>query len=202
MELFIDESGNLGKKDRFFVIALLYPANKKRILNIAKHFNAELGVDEIKGSNLSVPEKQDILSKMNKEPDYSISYIVADKEYINSPKMRQDKNLCFNYLFMHLIQAFVSQIDEDINIIADEHSVRVGSKHSLNDYIRIKAYYEWSFRKNVNISFVDSKQSKLVQIADLAANIVHARYNWNKMHLYEMLNINHSIRFPHIWFGN
>lgn len=202
MELFIDESGNLGKKDRFFVIALLYPANKKRILNIAQHFNARLGIEEIKGSDLSVPHKQYLLLKMNKVPDYSVSYIVADKRYINSPKMRQDKNLCFNYLFMHLLQPVVAQIDEDINIIVDEHSVRVGSKHSLKDYIRIKAYYEWSFRKSVNISFTDSKQSKLVQIADLAANIIHARYNYNKMHLYEMLNVNHSIRFPHIWFGN
>jgi len=48
MELFIDESGNLGAKDRFFVIALLYPANKKRLLNIARHFNAGLGAEEIK----------------------------------------------------------------------------------------------------------------------------------------------------------
>ena len=202
MELFIDESGNLGRKDRFFVIALLYPANKKRLLNIAKHFNARMGIGEIKGSDLLVSDKQHLLFKMNKEPDYSISYIVADKQYINSPKLRQDKNLCFNYLFMHLLQPIISQINEDVNIIADEHSVRVGSKNSLQDYIRIKAYYEWSFRKSVNISFIDSKQSKLVQIADLAANIIHARYNYDKRHLYEMLNINYSVRFPHVWFGS
>ena len=64
MELFIDESGNLGKKDRFFVIALLYPANKKRILNIAKHFNTRMKIEEIKGSKLSVPHKQYLILKM------------------------------------------------------------------------------------------------------------------------------------------
>ena len=202
MELFVDESGNLGKKERFFVIALLRPYNKERIKNIAKHFNAKQGIDEIKGTKLAFPEQQGIILKLNAEPDYVVSYIVADKRYISSSKMRQDKNLCFNYLFMHLLQPIITQLDDDVNIIVDEHSVKVGSAHSLKDYIRIKAYYEWSFRKSINISFVDSRQSKLVQMADLVANIIHARYNRNKTHLYEMLAIDHSIRFPYVWFGS
>lgn len=201
MELFIDESGNLGRKNRFFVIALLYPRNKKRILNIAKHFNAKMGTDEIKASQLPFPDKQELLSKLNQFPDHSVSYIAADKRYINSPRMRQDKNLCFNYLFMHLVQPIIAQADEDINIIVDDHSVKVGSFNSLKDYIRIKAYYEWGFRRQVNITFTDSKNSKLVQVADLMANIVYNRYEYDRANLYEMVNIAHSIRFPYAWFG-
>lgn len=202
MELFIDESGNLGRKDRFFVIALLYPQNKKRILNIAKHFNAKIGGDEIKASQLSFPDKQELLAKLNHLPDYFVSYIAADKRYINSPRMRQDKNLCFNYLFMHLVQPIITQADEDINFIVDEHSVKVGSLNSLKDYVRVKAYYEWGFRRQINIMFTDSKSSKLVQMADVIANVVYNRYAYDRMNLYEMLNIAHSIRFPYAWFGN
>lgn len=201
MEVFVDESGDLGRKGRFFVIALLHPHNKKRILNIARHFNAKLGRDEIKASRLAFSDKQELLARINQFPDHSVSYIAADKHYINSPHMLRDKNLCFNYLFAHLMRPVIAQSDEDINIILDEHSVKVGSLHSLKDYLRIKACYDWGFRGQVNVVFTDSRNSKLVQMADVIANTVYNRYVYDRMNLYEMLNVAHSIRFPHAWFG-
>lgn len=202
MELYFDESGNLGKKDRYFVIAMLLPVNKKRIRNFTRRFCAKLGHDEIKASKLKFTQKQSLLYKLSKIPDNKISYIVADKFNIESKRLLRDTNLCFNYLFMHLVKKVVSNAREDINMLIDEHTIKVGSINSLKDYLRIKAYTEWGFENELNISFTDSKNSKLVQTADLAANTIYARYNYNKKHLYSMLNISESIRFPYKKFSN
>lgn len=202
MELYFDESGNLGKKDRYFVIAMLMPVNKNRIKNFAKRFCAKAGHDEIKASNLAFPQKQDLLYKLAKIPDNKVSYIVADKINIESQKLLKDTNLCFNYLFMHLVKQAISNAKEDVNLLIDEHTIKVGSINSLKDYLRIKAYTEWGFVNELNICFTDSKNSKLVQVTDLAANAIYARYNYNKKHLYNMLNISQSIKFPYKKFGN
>jgi len=201
MELFIDESGNLGPKDRYFVIALFWPSNKKRIRNLARSFCAKNSLDEIKAARLSFPDKQDLIIKLSSVTDNTISYIVADKRKIQSQKLWSDKNLCFNYLFMHLVRNIVSQSGEDVNMLVDEHALKVSSQNSLQDYLRIKAYTEWGFIHELNIVFTDSRQSKLVQIADLCANAIYARYNYGKSHLYGLLPISQSLRFPHLDFG-
>ncbi len=202
MELYFDESGNLGKKDRYFVIAMLLPVNKKRIKNFTRRFCAKMGHDEIKASKLKFAQKQNLLYKLSKVSDNKISYIVADKLNIESQKLLRDTNLCFNYLFMHLVKKIISNAKENVNMLIDEHTLKVESINSLKDYLRIKAYTEWGFKNNLNISFIDSKNSKLVQTADLAANTIYARYNYNKKHLYNMLNISESIKFPYKNFGN
>ncbi|MEA3449785.1 MAG: DUF3800 domain-containing protein [Patescibacteria group bacterium] len=201
MELYFDESGNLGKKDRYFVIAMLLPVNKKRIKNFTRRFCAKLGHDEIKASRLDFVQKQNLIHKLSKIPDNKVSYIVADKLKIESQKLLGDTNLCFNYLFMHLVKNVVSNAKEDVNMLIDEHTIKVGSINSLKDYLRIKAYTEWGFEKELNIFFTDSKNSKLVQTADLVANTVYARYNYDRKHLYNMLNISESIQFPYKKFG-
>jgi hypothetical protein len=202
MELFFDESGNLGKKDRYFIIAMLMPVNKKRIRNFTRRFCAKIEQDEIKASTLGFAQKQNLLYKLSKIPDNKISYIVADKINIESKKLLSDTNLCFNYLFMHLVKKVVSNANEDVSLLIDEHTIKVGSINSLKDYLRIKAYTEWGFTNELNISFTDSKNSKLIQVADLAANAIYARYNYNKKHLYKMLNIDQGIKFPYNRFGN
>lgn len=201
MELFIDESGNLGTKDRYFVIAMLLPVNKKRVLNFMKKFGAKIEDDEIKASKLSFPQKQNLMYKLSQIPDHKISYIVADKKKFTSQKLLDDKNLCFNYLFRHLIKNTISNSKEDVNILVDEHTLKVSSTNSLQDYLKIEAYTKWNFKNNLNISFIDSKNSKLIQTADLIANIVYARYNYNRQHLYNMLKISESIKFPYKYFG-
>ena len=78
---FVDESGDLGAKGKYFAIVLLAPQNSKRISNFMKRFCAKNNVDEVKGSNLSFPQRQDILGKLCSANDYTVSYIVANAVY-------------------------------------------------------------------------------------------------------------------------
>jgi len=202
MEFFIDESGNLGKKDRYFVIAMIFSYQKKRILNFMKSFLAKKEIFEIKASKLTFMEKQNLIIKLAKMRDNNIFYIVADKKHINK-NLFKDKNLCFNYLFKFLVKNAIKKANENVNILVDEHTLKVGSINSLKDYIKIEALTEWGFEHQVNICFSDSRASKMIQAADLVANAIYAKYNYKKDHLYNMFkpNIAESIKFPYKKFG-
>jgi hypothetical protein len=207
MQIYIDESGNLGKKTRFFVLASLIPNKPKRIKNIIKRSCVKFGsgdsiLDEIKASCLSFPEKQNILMKLNKKDDFTCSYIVADKKYI-IPEILQDKNICYNYLAYHLLRPIIRGVDDDIQVILDNHTIKVSSINSLSDYIKIEAYTKWGFKKNITFEYHDSKEYKNLQAIDVIANTIYGRYNYNAQHLYNLLNTKfiHCIKFPYKKFN-
>lgn len=195
--LFIDESGDLGKKGRYFVIAMLAPQDGKRIVNFMRDFCAEKGIQEVKASQLTFPQKQFLFNKLCSFDDYSVSYIVADKTNIDNKKLFNDKNLLYNYLLSFLVRKSVQNSNEDVNILLDNHSIKVRSVNSLVDYIRIKAYTQWDFKGDLSLSYVDSKDSKLIQAADLISNAIYWKYVHGKTNIYNMLQIEESIKFPH-----
>jgi len=199
--LFVDESGDLGTKERYFVMAMLAPQKSKRITNFMKKFCAKHGLPEVKGSQLSVPHKQEIFNKLCSANDYTLSYIVADKHNIDNKKLFEDKNLCYNYLFSFLVKKTIKSSQEDLCILLDNHSTKVKSINSLADYIKIKAYTQWGFRHNLHIRYTDSKDSKVVQATDVVANAVYANYTYETGHFYRMLTISESIKFPYSKFG-
>lgn len=199
--LFVDESGDLGIKERYFIIAMLAPQNGKRISNFMKKFCARHGLPEVKASCLPVPLKQEIFNKLCSANDYTVSYIIADKRNIDNEKLFEDKNLCYNYLFSFLVKKTIKSAQEDVCILLDNHSTKVKSINSLADYIKIKAYTQWGYRHNLNIRYTDSKDSKVIQAADVIANAVYAKYTYDADHFYNMLTISESIKFPYSKFG-
>jgi Protein of unknown function (DUF3800) len=201
MKIFVDESGDLGTKGRFFVIAMLLPQRSKRIVNFMRKFCAENDLLEVKGSKLTFPEKQEIFNHLNFANDYSVSYIVADKWNIDNKEILKDSNLCYNYLFKFLVRRTIKSTNEDIEILLDNHSTKVKSINSLADYIRLLAITDWKFKHQLNIHYVDSKDSKVVQAADVVANAIYARYTYGKAHFYNMITISQSIKFPFAKFN-
>lgn len=199
--LFVDESGNLGTKDRYFVLVLLAPQRSKRIVNFMKKFCVRHNLQEVKASQLSVPQKQEIFNRLCSANDYTVSYIVLDKQNIDNKKLFEDKNLCYNYLFSFLVKKTIKSSQEDLSILLDNHSTKVGSIHSLADYIKLKGMTQWGYQHNLHIRYTDSKDSKIVQAADIIANAIWAHYNYGSSHFYNMLTISESIRFPQSKFG-
>lgn len=183
------------------MIAFITPQKGKRIANFMKSFCAENSLDEIKAFQLSFIQKQELFNKLNFANDYSVSYIIADKHNIEKTKLFHDNNLLYNYLFSFLIKKTIKSAREDVCILLDNRSIKTKSINSLCDYIRIKAITEWGFRHNLQISFVDSKNSKTIQAADLIANAIFTKYSFNKSHFYETLIISESIHFPQEAFG-
>lgn len=207
MQIYIDESGNLGKKGRFFVISALMPEKPKRIKNIIKRCCVRFGranniLDEIKGYNLNFSQKQEILEKLNKKDDFHCSYIVADKNHISS-RLLEDKNICYNYLASHLFKLILRGANEDVQVILDNHSIKVKSINSLQDYIKLEAYTKWGFGHKITFEYQDSKSHKNLQAIDLIVNVIYGHYTYNKQHLYSLIDTKfiHRIRFPHSKFN-
>ncbi len=202
IRVFVDESGDLGTKERYFVIALIIPQNGSRIKNIIKRYCAEHKCAELKASSMTFVKKQDILQKLSTVDDHLVSYIVVDKNNIQNQKLLEDKNLLYNYLFQWLIKPIIKAAGSDIEIILDNHSIKVKSLNSLSDYIRIKAYAEWGISYNITIKYIDSRDSKHVQMADIVANTIYAHYLYKKNNgLYGLLRIDKSIKFPNGLFN-
>lgn len=198
---FIDESGDLGTKGRYFVITLFAPQKSKRIINFMRKFCAKNSIQEVKASQLSFPIKQLIFNKLCSANDYTVSYIVADKLNIDNKKILEDKNLCYNYLFSFLVKKTIKSTQEDITLLLDNHSTKVKSINSLADYIKIKAFTQWGFTHNLNIYYVDSRNSKVVQATDVVSNAIYAKYTYGNNHFYNKLILSESIKFPYNKFG-
>jgi len=196
LKIFVDESGDLGYNEGHFIIAMIVAHDSKRIKNIIKSFCSYNSLEEVHAADLDLPRKQFLINKLTKQQDYSVSYIIADKMMIKKERLFQNNNLLFNYLMSFLLKDVVKANTDDVLLHLDNRNQKVSSANSLKDYIKIKAYAEWGFDKNLDIKYLDSKNSKVIQMADLIANCIRRKYRWKNDDLYSRLNIVKSIKFP------
>lgn len=196
----IDESGNLGAGGyRYFVIVAVESSNPNRLKNIVKNFNTKYKSDEIKGSLLTVPQRQDLLNSLNSKDDYAVSYIILDKTHFQ----RKDilgKNVLFNYLASFLFEDIFKTATDDLLLCFDNRTVKTTSKHALPEYLMTKCL-EWDVRIQVNSCFYESHQHRGIQIADLLSSTIFQSYKNETRHFYNQLKIKKSIKFPYQQFG-
>jgi hypothetical protein len=194
--IFVDESGDLGIKDKYFVITLFITNDNKGISRSLKKFCIHNDLDEIKSSKLTFDQKQFLFEKL-KNYSYSVSYIVVDKHKMIKERIFKEKNLFYYYLSSIILEKELNNTEENINIIFDNRSIKYGSENTLADHIKINAYTRWNIINNIDVSFIDSKKSKMIQATDLMANAIYARYNYDKTHFYNKItNINNVIEYP------
>lgn len=196
LHIFIDESGDLGMNEGYFVIAMIVAHDSKRLKNLVKNYCAKKAIEEIHAHGLPFIEKQYLINKLTKQVDYHVSYIVADKMMIGNKSLFANNNLVFNYLFSFLVRDVLKANTDDILFHLDNRTQKVSSVNSLTEYIKIKAFTDWGFTKELNIQYHDSKICKVVQIADLVANSIYRKYVRGKSDFYDRLNIVKSIKFP------
>ena len=209
LKIAFDESGNLGKKERYFVIAGIVPDNniaEKRITNLVRRtrasFTSSLKRKELKGSLMTMPQKQRFLKNLCSKNDYRVVYLVADKNHID-PRIFADKNLTFNFLFGKLLKCFINSFSEDLELCIDNRTVKVTSRDSLQNYLKIEAYTKWNYSHELDIHLEDSENDDLLQAVDIIANTIYAKYNYNASHLYSY-NSGYCVRkqhFPYTKFG-
>jgi len=196
LNIFIDESGDLGMNEGYFIIAMIVAHNSKRLKNLVKNYCAKKNIEEIHACALSFIEKQYLINKLTKQVDYYVSYVVADKMMIGNKSLFANNNLVFNYLFSFLVKDLLKANTDDIYFHLDNRTQKVSSVNSLTEYIKIKAFTDWGFTKELFIEYNDSKICKVVQMADLVSNSIYRKYVRGKSDFYNRLNIAKSIKFP------
>jgi len=103
----------------------------------------------------------------------------------------------------HLLKPILKGAIDDIQIIIDNRSVKVASKHSLRDYIKLKALMEWGVDKKITFEYMDSQNSNNLQAVHIIANVVYGKYTYSKEHLYGIISNKfvYKSEFPEIKFG-
>ncbi len=210
LNIYIDESGNLGSQGEYFVIACVTAKNKKAIenfmkkteLKVKKEFSEFLNKQEIKAGDAYPPIKEYYLRKLVGK-GLEIYYIVARKKCIY-PKLLEDKNCLYSYLLHFVILRIIrAQAYSSINIILDKRSIKTKSTNSFADYIKIKINYELKIDSEVNVKYVESCSNYMVQVADFAANAIWSNYEYAYSYYYNILgdNIRYSEKFPQKCFS-
>lgn len=136
----------------------------------------------------------------------TISYIVADLHHIR-PILLVDKNILYNYLMRLLIERIVSEKDNgtEIDIICDNHTIKVSSKNSFADYIKLFLLYEKGYDIKLSVKYMDSddKNAYIIQAADYVANALYGLHEYNDDVYYNCFKsvVNTNIFFPWKHFG-
>jgi len=195
----IDESGNLGEAETYFVLTMFNTPTRNKAKRVLKKFQLNhIDKKEIKGSQLTLEKKQQLLSDMKKFK-YSVHYIVANKKETDLFKNKVDKNLIYNYLLKFII---IKVIKENMNLPKicfhlDNHTIKVKSLNSFADYIKLQAI-ENNYYGDIEVMYFDSHKHLLIQAADIMSNIIWNKYERNREHLYNLIepNIKTSFKFP------
>lgn len=209
IQVFIDESGNMGRGGRYFVLAaVVFDTEKgahrnKRIIRKEQQLIAKeqksASIEEIKSSRLSFPQRQRILNKMIAKADVDFFYLVVDKEHVELLKHGKPKNLVYNYLAKLLTDSIFAKYNDDFDVIFDQRTTAVKSMNSLTDYITINAYTLFDhIHHNISAKQMDSKTAYLLQAADVLAGTVYKAYTKQNRHFLDLISsrIVHSDEFP------
>lgn len=211
--LYFDESGNLGVQDRYFVIACIITEKpkelenkmKKVLLHIKKtYINTCWNGYELKASSCK-PWIKEIIYDAITEKDITISYIVADKMWIDE-KLMEDKNCLYNYLISVMLNNYKHIFrGNKVNLILDNKTVKVRSQNSFEEYIKINMNYVRRLGSTISVRYQDSKSKNAycVQAADYIANAIYSYYEYGYENYYKKIKgkVDKFELFPNAKFG-
>lgn len=133
-----------------------------------------------------------------KELDFYISYLIINKNNINQ-HFFQNKDIYFNYMIYLLLEKLLKKPDIlHIYITINNRNLKVTSVDSLQDYLNIELIKNNSCDKNIHVKYDDSENNRYLQIVDILANTVFAKYNFNKTYFYDQVSdkILYNVFYP------
>lgn len=214
IRVYIDESGNLGRGGKYFVLAAAVfdtPQGAKRASRIVHNFQGKMMKTsplaerrEIKSCRLTLPERQNLLNKLVSKADIDIFYLAVDKQRVTLLKEGKPKNLVYNYFAKLLTDSIFTKYNDDYLVIFDQRTTAVKSMNSLTDYITINAYTSHQLsRREVEVRQKDSHTENNLQIADLIAGTIFQAYTRQNRHFLNLLQqrIVAANEFPHYSFS-
>lgn len=220
INLYIDESGNLGKEGRYFLICALEVEPKfkktlsKRAGRVINRFKQERKISkkqEIKGWQLNTEERKLLLEKILFK-GIKIRYLVLDLEKTTMLLTKSDdKNACYNYLIQLLVKSVLKAypLIKKINLHLDNRTVKIGHRLALKPYLYNKLVLEQletsiKFKKiDFEITYYESQNCYLIEWADIIANSLFKKYNRNESFFYNIIKpyIIYESKFPSKKFG-
>ncbi len=207
IHVYIDESGNLGKSGRYFVLAAAVfrdDKSNKKAKRLVRKTQARQKCKEIKSSRLGFVERQELLNRLIKIEEFECFYLVIQKSQVSLLWQNNPKNLIYNYFARLLVDEIFRSYREYLYIILDQRSTSVKSMNSLVDYLSISAFA--NFRKSASEFMLEQCDSRVVhglQLADLISGTVYQAYTRRAKHFLGVIRakIRNAEEFPRELFA-
>lgn len=193
--IYIDESGDLGKDSKYFIISAIITSNKtdlERIINkINRIFKKQLrNSNEIKGNNTPNYIIKKILKRLE-NIDYEAVIIVFNKE--NKDKIKYSNN-------NELYDIIASELAKMITIKQKTSIIIDKSKTKHSDIKLFDKHFIENLNNNLNfpieISHLSSTNSKGLQIIDIISWSYFQKYEKNNEEFIKLIkNSNVKILF-------
>ncbi len=186
--IYIDESGDPGFKtingaSRYFVIAMIIFENQTQLVETAEIIEEHRknlkwkASSEFKFNKLNFARRLDILEKLA-NCKFKIRAIIIDKNLIKSNFLKNNKQNLYNYVLKQLLEKANPYLD-GANVFVDGSGSKT-VKRELQNYLK-KSFLSQPMKKMAKVRFVDSRNSDLIQLADLVAGAIRKNYeNKNK----------------------
>lgn len=222
--LFVDESGTMTvthSNHPYFIICIVKAKDPKKLKTVykrfvAKHMNelkeADIGHNsmfkngafvELKGSCFTPELKRNFIKYFCRKEHFEVFYIVAQNRKI-SPHLYKNTARAFNYLLKIALEYLINNkylSNEGLHIQLDERNEKTETKHFLENYINTELYLQGIIKNECTVSYFDSSNNMIIQIADVFANLYFSQLkteNYTK-EFEEMINsgyVKFIFRFP------
>ena len=196
--IYIDESGSMTTQhvnvSPYFLIALIKPNNARKLKTAYKRFvtqnleelkkadkNNKMFVNgkfkELKGSEFTSNLKIKFINYFCRNNALDIFYIVMDNNKIDA-NFYENTARAFNYSVKIALSYFIKGKllpNDEYSIQLDERNQRTKTKYFLEEYLNTELrLHEQIIDHNISVSYYDSCNNSLVQIADVFANILYS----------------------------
>lgn len=220
INLYMDESGNLGTSGRYFLICALEikgvhaKSLGKRAGRVINRFKIKYNISktkEIKGWRLKHNQRIELIEQILFK-DVKVRVIILDLKHTTMLlKKADDKNACYNYLIQLLVRKMLEEKKElrKIHLYLDNRSVKIGNRLSLKPYLYNKLVLEQLEVKSkvkrieFDIQYYESESCYLIQWADIVANALYKKYHSQEESYYQKMKpyIVFESKFPSKNFG-
>ncbi|AMB99297.1 hypothetical protein AWM75_04450 [Aerococcus urinaehominis] len=191
MRLYIDESGLISDRknprNRYFVMAFVQTDQASKCRSefrqakneyIMSHENYPYSAtEEIKGSKMPNEMKAMIFDRLRENTDAQFHFLVIDNYQLYDNLLRIPA-LSFNYFIGLMVdrtiqhEGYSKRNPDALFLMIDNRNQAVESLNSLEEYLQIKFTIEKRRFADVQVTYQDSRDRDMIQIADVFANTI------------------------------
>lgn len=194
---YIDESGSIPKfvdmrhQHRYFVISFIHTENSRKVKNVYKraiqkmkdkypsYFANISDPNEMKGSEMPAFMKLYLFEKLFQSTDIKISHMVVNTVDIEE-RFRKIPGRSFNYLIKIVMKSYpLTALDKEMLALKiDNRNTKLEGLKELEGFLYNNLVLDESLVDDVSVEYMDSKDCKLIQIADIVAHTIYQRYRY------------------------
>ena len=202
--LYIDESGSMTteyvRQWPYFVIAIVRCENVEKLRKlysrfVRKHMNELQNADsekrmfkngkfsELKGSAFTAELKRSFVSFFARSGTLEVYYVVLNNTKIAehakvSNNLYANKARAFNYTLKLALEYYLKKgflPDDRYLLQLDERNEKTETRHFLQNYLNTELQMSRTLSNDVAVRYFDSANNKIVQIADVFANLYYSQ---------------------------